>query len=706
MCFGITNDAGEVKARWVFCQFGAQIKQNGLMSEENNQKENEKLIKNLMRSAKDVQGNYFRVDEYELEIILDKDKYPCSAWSIEPYNGNLSCQIVGQAKDAEALKEHKIITDYNDEGVLSFKFDCKNLYRAGKPHAELSVEEDKIQTAYYASFRTDGDYYDLIFDGKIFVDEHGVKIYGLLHDGWTDSRKYPVQIQVAFDLKDLNWDDYVFTTPEELDRCPSELVKKINFEEGVPALSEDLLRFNHLKELTVGYRYTQFQKNSLSLLEIPDWISHFTELESICISSNTLTQIPESIGKLTSLKRLTLFNAKLKPLPENIFQLPRLESIFISDCSLESIPEAVHLPELNYLDLSSNLLKRLPDSFAEQPKLKRVILSKNPWEYLPEKIGRIKNLELESKNKLKFFDFSYKGADGKGTVVWDDEIFQARHDAALMKSINAYWKNKEIKPYRAALSKLLKKSVGFALGDEDRYQTIGEHRIGGMPDLPHTVPYPTFYRDEGKTYNYEFIAQINCGAIAPLQNYLPRTGVLYFFLSTVHELYDEENAGKVIYFDGEMSSLQSGKRFNFTQKDYFETLQDIPYRGYTAQAYPFVDLPDFYAIDQNQYLLEGLSKKFIEKLEEDRDCKLNELFEPFKKSDVSVNSYGFSQHEYPEHEVSLKHKGRPQDWVILLKVPSAKDFQWGDAGDLFFVIHKSDLAKRDFSKVYCTLYSS
>jgi len=32
--------------------------------------------------------------------------------------------------------------------------------------------------------------------------------------------------------------------------------------------------------------------------------------------------------------------------------------------------------------------------------------------------------------------------------------------------------------------------------------------------------------------------------------------------------------------------------------------------------------------------------------------------------------------------------------------------QWGDAGDLFFVIHKSDLAKGDFSNVFITMESS
>lgn len=146
--------------------------------------------------------------------------------------------------------------------------------------------------------------------------------------------------------------------------------------------------------------------------------------------------------------------------------------------------------------------------------------------------------------------------------------------------------------------------------------------------------------------------------------------------------------------------------YNFTKDDYFEAIDDIPYVGYKAEAEAFVDIPDFYSIYQNRYLIEKLSQTFKDYLTDENDYVLNELFEPYKKEPIAVNSYGFSQNEYPEHQIALEEKGNPQDWMILLKVPSVGDFQWGDAGDLFFVIHKSDLAKQDFSNVICTMYSS
>ena len=71
-----------------------------------------------------------------------------------------------------------------------------------------------------------------------------------------------------------------------------------------------------------------------------------------------------------------------------------------------------------------------------------------------------------------------------------------------------------------------------------------------------------------------------------------------------------------------------------------------------------------------------------------------------------MNNHGFTQHEAPELQASLALKGNPEDWVILLTVTSSGDMQWGDAGDIFYVIHKSDLAKQNFRKVFVTLESS
>ena len=62
----------------------------------------------------------------------------------------------------------------------------------------------------------------------------------------------------------------------------------------------------------------------------------------------------------------------------------------------------------------------------------------------------------------------------------------------------------------------------------------------------------------------------------------------------------------------------------------------------------------------------------------------------------------------PQAQAASKHGGSPEDWVVLLRLYSDNKcgFQFYDAGELYFVIHKSDLAKHDFSKVFSFAESS
>ncbi|MNY62919.1 hypothetical protein D3C86_1998080 [compost metagenome] len=74
----------------------------------------------------------------------------------------------------------------------------------------------------------------------------------------------------------------------------------------------------------------------------------------------------------------------------------------------------------------------------------------------------------------------------------------------------------------------------------------------------------------------------------------------------------------------------------------------------------------------------------------------------------SINSYVFKQHSSPQIEAANKLKGKPEDYMVLLRVGSDNHtgFSFWDAGEIYFVIHKSDLAKGDFSNIFCGLESS
>lgn len=688
-------------------QLKQEMQQGYIEAESQATKEMEEWIENYIQSIEKTDKNIFQLGDYNFDLVWDKQAYSYTKWFIG--NGKFYCEIVAQTNQATLLQSQQILSEYNDKGQLKISFELQNIYQNGIPQAELWVKNGDIESSQYANFRIDGTHYKWIyFEGKIFIHDKGIQIFGLLQDGLINDKKYPINIQVAFAVADLDWKKYIFTTLEELQTAPDELIETIVLNNPIAELSEDLRRFKNLKTLSIGH---QHQKSSTGLTTLPPWIAQFINLENLHINNASLSELPKEISQLSQLKYLHIFNTQLQTLPDTIWQMSILESLHLRDNQLKEIPENIQLPRLKYLDLSRNQLTSLPESLVNLPQLQTLYLEGNPWKFIPQQIEKIASIHLEIAYKRQFFDFEYQGADGEGITGWNDTLYFAKYDEELMQSITNYWQEEAVKPYQKDLQNLMKKAIGFQMGEDENYTQVGNHRIGGMPDLPQHISYPKFvnqWSEDKESYCYEFIAQINCSEIAHLQEYLPRTGMLYFFLSTIHDVYENAEAAKVIYFEGTQSSLASGTQFHFTKDDYYEAFEDVPYTGKQAEAYKFVSLPDFYPIHQNEYLLEGLSQSFQDKLENDVDngYVFNEAFDAYAKGDVAINSYGFSQHEYPEHEVALKHKGNPQDWLILLRVPSVGNFEWGDAGDLFFVIHKSDFVKKDFSKVVCTMYSS
>jgi len=259
------------------------------------------------------------------------------------------------------------------------------------------------------------------------------------------------------------------------------------------------------------------------------------------------------------------------------------------------------------------------------------------------------------------------------------------------------------------LLSLVKKALVFNHTEEEDYSALGNHRFGGMPDLPNGMAYPRFANKDGSNYCYEFIAQVNCADVAHLQDYLPRTGILFFFLSTLHDIYQyaDDHVAKVIYFDGNKDGLVSGKNLHFEESNYFE-MYGSGYKGFKVETKIANSVPAFYSISRNEYVFKGDASALKDKedLFDDFSDYFEEPINEVHTNSHKINAYGFSQNEYPELQVAQVHKGNPEDWIVLLEVKSNGDFQWGDAGDLFFVIHKSDLAKGDFSNVKCTMYSS
>ena len=646
--------------------------------------------------------NVFRIGDFDFEIGPDE-----SQWSISEFSKTLGVTVAAHLQWAKPAIEAQLLDDYRTDGRVKLSFEAHSIYQAGLPVGSFALADDKTESLeLYLYLQSEGLDYRLHFFGNITFVGEWVGINGHFRVPYENNPGFPVTVYKRLNPNQLDWSNYQFRSIKEAQQAPDHLVRFLSLTNpSFEALPEETLRYKNLVQLHIFNQHHE----PLPLASLPEGIGDLVHLQNLTIAGTSLEHLPDSLGRLRELEYLGLSNNRLSQVPLDIWQLPKLKYLHLRNNRLSEVPSALNLPNLEALSLTENALTTLPAALARQPQLRTLELENNPWQSLPEDFNQIKEIRMSINDKRRLLDFEYRGADSQGLVEWNDEVFYARSDESLRSYVKEVIQLNELDEYREALVFLVKKAIGFTHRQEEDYATVGNHRFGGMPDLPASIPYPRFYREYDKaTYAYEFIAQINCAALADQQDYLPRSGMLYFFLTTLHDIYggSEPSPARVIYYDGKQA-LQSGQQLRFEESDYFEMIGS-GYAGYQVAARPISSSPAFYAIYQNEYLLRGPAAMLedSEFLEDDLYMLFEEALSEKNEADYKINSYGFSQHQYPEHEASLALKGNPEDWVILLEVASRGDFQWGDAGELFFVIHKSDLMKKDFSNVFCTMYSS
>ncbi len=633
-------------------------------------------------------------------------------FSIAKMTHEFFTEIKGELVNPQKAIKKELLDNYDQDGFVSLQFACLGIHKNGIPTGEFMLEEDKTNGPYFY-LRREGFHYSMSYYGKITFQDGWMGYHGYIKPTYRDLPIYPVKIYKKFDYSILDWGDYHFSSIAETEGIDYDTIQYLSVER--PKTAEfpiSILNFRQLKNLNIGNYQDYYSNTHAPLNEIPKAIGSLSKLEGLSIINCSITTLPESMSKLKSLQTLNVSNCRLESLPYGIFQLPDLTYIFADNNQITYLPESFDAPKLTAISLNKNQLQTLPEDLAKLPNLNSLKIEGNPLKSLPKNFNEVKGVEMSIEDKRRLLDFEYRGADGKGVTEWNNDIFYADRNSTLLKPIEEIIKKNKLTKYQTELLALGKKTVSFKISGDENYQKIGNHRFGGMPDLPASIVYPTFEYEE-KTNKYEFIAQINCQEIAHLQEYLPRTGMLYFFLSSIHFIGFEENFKfiQVHYFEGKIDELISGKNLKFSNEDYYEMI-DEGYAGLQVTASEAVTFPYFYFYSNNIHIFKGRADKLNTDFETD-DKLQDKIYDNFEtpvqelnKADFEINGYMFTQHESPELQAALSKKGEPQDWITLLKVTSRGDFQWWDAGELAFVIHKSDLLKRNFSNVFCTMESS
>ncbi|MBZ0296139.1 MAG: DUF1963 domain-containing protein [Anaerolineae bacterium] len=242
---------------------------------------------------------------------------------------------------------------------------------------------------------------------------------------------------------------------------------------------------------------------------------------------------------------------------------------------------------------------------------------------------------------------------------------------------------------------------------------IGKSKFGGFPDLPPSIPWPTW-----QDYPLSFLAQFNLAEVAPydLENLLPKSGVLYFFSLDGREdvsewLWNIPATWRVIYYDDDLSLLRRADRpltlpdsgIYFSCKTEFEVQISLPYGGiHGTRQLGQIGLTE----EQDEIYTWEVFFALDEKYRESRELgtppsSIQQLLGwPLTvQTDLQMSSEIYSKGLSWEDNLD---PAQVDSWRLLFEITSDSEVgtPWGDAITLYFMIHYDDLIERNFDRVW------
>lgn len=234
----------------------------------------------------------------------------------------------------------------------------------------------------------------------------------------------------------------------------------------------------------------------------------------------------------------------------------------------------------------------------------------------------------------------------------------------------------------------------------------GACRIGGTPDLPESIAWPT---DNQGNY-LSFIAQLSLKEIKPFDTYnvLPDSGYLFFFYDANQNMGgyspDEKHLFKVIYFDGAEEELAfpdypeslDEKAQYYACALSFETQVSMPYKWGKAFSFLSSEERDVYGEQVWKYSEINKSLGHADNLQDEMEA----LCQIVNSKEFTGNFRQFDDPKYDELKAGAK------DWLLLLQVDSNQEsayMMWADMGRLYFWIRKQDLERKNFDSCWCVL---
>lgn len=444
----------------------------------------------------------------------------------------------------------------------------------------------------------------------------------------------------------------------------------------IPDFPVSILTLHNLRSLTIG--------NS-SLRMMPEGIGNLTTLKTLGLSQNCLQRVPDSIGQLIALQTLVVAYNQLEELPESVCSLPQLEVLSLGINRIRYLPDAIgRLNSLRSLYLDHNDLETLPDSICDLPNLNSLSIDHNPFTSLPTglaKMAGLKELSVEADKRRLFMDWSYRHSLAPAKCELADLKLLVSPGSELYQPLLSTIEDANLSDVSSVILETAREAVKIETTVPDDYSQLGSSRFGGYPDLPDANLFP---QTEGLYWC--FLAQLNLADLIPFNSFLPRSGLLSFFIDSTENL-----KGKVLFYEGEFKNLVTirhagGDDTTDPDNDYTQRPHRLKFERYFTVPHHFL----------------GKGKTIEDYLDYER-------WQPVRKSvDHHINGSTYTQHEAPEELAASKLGGQPHEWISLLQLgwDDKVGFCFWDAGTITFAIHRENLRRWDFSEVHVSLESS
>lgn len=524
------------------------------------------------------------------------------------------------------------------------------------------------------------------FHGVIDVQQGHIHIKGGLRTEGSGETELPIEIIKCFEAKPLIPPREKNTLAQALECDPLE-VYEIHIGSGqFTSFPLEILSYKNLEHLWIG------GQTQLQISELPEAFFELKSLHTVQIYHSDIERISERISQLQNLEELTIERSRLQQLPESLLKLPQLNRLSFKYGELQTLPIGLgNLSNLRELDIEGNRFKRLDSS-----------------------LENIRGLKLDRKHRKLFSDTRYTSANPEPI---NQSLYYLDHypeeKSKLEYQIDAL---PEFVPFKELVTDYSSIATFLVPDNTQEDIPIGRSKVGGAPDLPKSWQHPQEHGDL-----LVFHAQINCADIAPYQAYLPRTGMLYFFVSdeeyaqTAQVLYSEHADNLVrVNYDDETTFTDSDLDGDFREATavHFANAISLPCfynsANHGEERYPkHKALWDKMESDGDwDDKFDALEYDLIEQLETTIDTPLAYDNGHIQLRAHSINSSVFTQHESPQEWAAARYGGEPDEWLVLLCMESVGEFNFWDAGTLTYCIHKKDLAIRDFSRINATIESS